>query len=234
MKSFPDYLGLSNSCSYDVDVVIGRADRFGFQNFCSPAQGTKFWCKQKHLVTAVICYKFQKISEVWFYTIFFMILYMYKAPEQGLKPPRGQIFYVNRNVLSPQPLADKIFTSTGTSCHFGHLLQVQKYLFEVWFYTIYFMVLYMYIAPGQEQTAPRGQSFDVNRNDLSRLSFVASFKKMSNFIKFFHDLIHVYSPGAGADIPSVKKNLITICCKFQRKSLKSDFIQIFSWFNTCI
>ena len=33
MKSFRDYLGLSNSCSYDV---IGRADRFGFQNFCSP------------------------------------------------------------------------------------------------------------------------------------------------------------------------------------------------------
>ena len=36
MKSFPDYLGLSNSCSYDVDDVISRADRFGFQNFCSP------------------------------------------------------------------------------------------------------------------------------------------------------------------------------------------------------
>ena len=37
MKSFRDYLELSNSCSYDVDDVIGRADRFGFQNFCSPA-----------------------------------------------------------------------------------------------------------------------------------------------------------------------------------------------------
>ena len=34
--SFRDYLGLSDSCSYDVDDVIGRADRFGFQNFCSP------------------------------------------------------------------------------------------------------------------------------------------------------------------------------------------------------
>ena len=64
------------------------------------------------------------------------------------------------------------------------------------------MVLYMYIAPGQGQTAPRGQSFDVNRNVLSIHSFVASFKKMSlksDFIHFFHDLIHVYSPGAGAD-----------------------------------
>ena len=36
MKSFRDYLWLSNSCSYDVDDVIGRADRFEFQNFCSP------------------------------------------------------------------------------------------------------------------------------------------------------------------------------------------------------
>ena len=37
----------------------------------------------------------------------------------------------------------------------------------------------MYIALGQGQTAPKGQSFDVNRNVLSLYSFVASFKKMS-------------------------------------------------------
>ena len=36
MKSFREYLWLSNSCSYDVDDVIGRANRFEFQNFCSP------------------------------------------------------------------------------------------------------------------------------------------------------------------------------------------------------
>ena len=36
MMNFRDYLGLSNACSYDLDEVIGRADRFGFQNFCSP------------------------------------------------------------------------------------------------------------------------------------------------------------------------------------------------------
>ena len=34
----------------------------------------------------------------------------------------------------------------------------------------------MYIAPGQGHTAPRGQSFDVNRNFLSLQSSVASFK----------------------------------------------------------
>ena len=70
------------------------------------------------------------------------------------------------------------------------------------------MILYTYIALGQGQTAPRSRSFDVNRNVLSLLSFVASFKKMflkSDFIQFFHDLIHVYSPGArGIQAPGDK------------------------------
>ena len=50
------------------------------------------------------------------------------------------------------------------------------------------MILYMYIAPGQGQIAPRGQSFDVNRNVLSLHSFVASFKHISlksDFIQCF-------------------------------------------------
>ena len=71
------------------------------------------------------------------------------------------------------------------------------------------MILYMYIAPGQRQTAPRGQSFDFNRIVLSLHSFVASFKKMSlksDFKHFFfHDLIQVYSPGAGVDSPQETK-----------------------------
>ena len=51
----------------------------------------------------------------------------------------------------------------------------------------FFMILYMYIAPGQGQTTPWGQNFDVNRNVLSLHSFVTSFKKMSlkpDFIQF--------------------------------------------------
>ena len=65
------------------------------------------------------------------------------------------------------------------------------------------MILYMYIAPRQGLTTPWGQNYDVNRNVLSLRSFVASFKKIcfkSDFIQFFfHDLIRVYSPWAGAD-----------------------------------
>ena len=79
--------------------------------------------------------------------------------------------------------------STGASCHFGHLLQVLKQIsLNSDFIQFFFMILYMYTAPGQGQTAPRGQSFDVNRNVLSLHLFVASFKKMSmksDFILFF-------------------------------------------------
>ena len=79
--------------------------------------------------------------------------------------------------------------STEMSCHFGHLLQVSKKIsLRSDFIQFFFMILYMHIAPGQGQTAPRGQSFDVNGNILSLHSFVASFKKMSlksDFIQFF-------------------------------------------------
>ena len=58
--------------------------------------------------------------------------------------------------------------STGTSCHFGHLLQVVKKIsLKSDFMQFFFMILNMYIAPEQGQAAPRGQSFNVNRNVLS-------------------------------------------------------------------
>ena len=50
------------------------------------------------------------------------------------------------------------------------------------------MILYMYIAPGQGQTTPWGQNFDVNSNSLSLCPFVASLKKISlksDFLPFF-------------------------------------------------
>ena len=45
-----------------------------------------------------------------------------------------------------------------------------------------------------------GQNFDVKRKALSLYPFVASFKEMSlksDFIHFFPDFLHVYSPGEG-------------------------------------
>ena len=71
----------------------------------------------------------------------------------------------------------------------------------------------MYIAPGQGQTAAKEQNFDVNRKALSLYPFVASFKEISlksDFIQFFfHDLIHVYSPGAGGIQPPGDKILMS-------------------------
>ena len=86
----------------------------------------------------------------------------------------------------------------------------------------------MYIAPGLGQTAPRGQSFNVNRNVLSFHSFDASFKKMplkSDFIHFFFMILYMYihvAPGQGLTSPRgteflcQQEHLVTlvICCKF--------------------
>ena len=58
-------------------------------------------------------------------------LYMYIAPGQGQTSPRGQSFDVNSLVTS------------FICCKF------QKNVFEVWFYTIFYMIEYMYIATGQ-------------------------------------------------------------------------------------
>ena len=141
---------------------------------------------------------------------------------------------------------DKILMLTETSCHLGHLLQVSKKSLWSLILCIFFMILYMYIAAGQGLTTPWGQNFHVNRNILSLWSFVAIFKqisKKSDFIPFFHDLIHVYSPTAGANSSQgtkfwcQQKGLITlsICCKFQINLFWSLILyNFFWWVNTCI
>ena len=142
---------------------------------------------------------------------------------------------------------DKILMSTETSCHFSHLLQVSKNLFEVWFYTIFFMILYMYIhvAPGQGLTTPRGQNF-VNRNILSLWSFVASLKKKLFevwFYAIFFMILYMYIvPGQRQTAPrgksfNVNRNALSFNsfdASFKKMPLKSDFIQFVLWFNTCI
>ena len=58
----------------------------------------------------------------------------------------------------------------------------------------------------------------------------------SDFIQFFHDLIHVHGPGAGADSPQGTKfdvnrkalSVYPFVASFKEISLKSDFIQFFS------
>ena len=94
----------------------------------------------------------------------------------------------------------------------------------------------MYMARGQGLPTIWERSFDASRNVLSLRLFVTSLNKISlkpDFIHFFHDFVHVYSLGTGADSPQGTKfrcqqtRLVSsfICCKFKKKSLKSDFIQ---------
>ena len=65
------------------------------------------------------------------------------------------------------------------------------------------MILYMYITPGQRQTTPWGQTFDVNRKPLSLCPFVADLKKnasKSDFINIFHFSPYADIPGQGQTI----------------------------------
>ena len=192
--------------------------------------------------------------------------------------PKGHNFDVNRNLLSLQPFATSLtkislmpgfihvyspgpgadnplgtnfFISTGTSCHFGHLFaSLKKILGNLTFIHFFFFHDFIHVySPGEWIDSPRGQSFDINRNVLSLHSFVASLNKNAFedwfYTFFFHDLIHVYSPGAGTESPHGTKvwcqqkgltTLIPICCKFQRNLFEVWFYAFFffSWFNTCI
>ena len=149
----------------------------------------------------------------------------------GADNPMEQNFDVNRNLLSLPAFATSLKKISLKSD-----------------FIPFFMILYMYIAPGQGLTTPWGRNFDVNRSILSLRSFVASLKKCLwglILYNFLHDLIHVYSPGAGSESPQgtqiwcQQEGLITLpmCCKFQGNLFEVWFYYYisFSWFNTsCI
>ena len=105
------------------------------------------------------------------------------------------------------------------------------------------MILYLYIAPGQGQKTPRGQTYDVNRKPLTLRPFVASFKQMSynyDFIHIFFNVFpHEYSTGTTLcrQNPDVNRKALSLCpfvASFKKYLLKSDFIHNFSCFYTCI
>ena len=116
---------------------------------------------------------------------------------------------------------DKILMSTETSCHFGHLLQVSNKISLIT--QFFFMILYMYISPGQGLTTPWDEilmSTGTSCHFGHLLQVSAKSLRSLILYNFFHDFIHVYSPGAGAGAKVLcqQKGLITlpICCKFQR------------------
>ena len=141
----------------------------------------------------------------------------------GADNPRGRNFDVNRNLM--------LLPSFATN--------FKKISLKSDFIQFFFMILYMYIAPGQGLTTPWGRNFDVSRNILSLRSFVASFKKISlksDFVQFFFMILYMYiAPGQGLTTPwgrnfDVSRNILSLrsfVASFKKISLKSDFVQFF-------
>ena len=128
-----------------------------------------------------------------------------------------------------QLLGDKILMSTGTSCHFSHMLQVSKNLREVWLYTINVHL--------QGADSPQGTKFWCQQICLVTSFICCKFKKTSlksDFIQFFFSWLNTCSPSAGEERPQGtkfwchQKGLITflICCKFQRNLFEVWFYTI--------
>ena len=88
--------------------------------------------------------------------------------------------------------------------------------------------MYIHVAPGQGQTAPRGQSFNVNRNVLSFHSFDASFKKMPLKSDFIRGQGQTDPRGQNLDVNRKALSLYPFVASFKEISLKSEFIHFFS------
>ena len=90
---------------------------------------------------------------------------------------------------------------------------------------------------------PRGQNFDDNRNLLSLQPFATSFKRISPILYHFFMILYMHiTLGQGLTTRwgqnfDVNRNILSFrsfIASFKNTSLKSDFIQFFSWFYTCI
>ena len=68
--------------------------------------GEKYLMSTETFVTSVICYKFQKKSLILYN--FFVILYMYIAPEQGLTTPLGMKFWCQQDHLVTSVICCKL------------------------------------------------------------------------------------------------------------------------------
>ena len=135
-----------------------------FQMYIAPGRGRQpiedknFMTTERPFLFALMLEVSNDLFEIWFYTHFLIILYIYIAPRQGQTNPWCQNFDVNRKLLPLRPF-------------------VGKNLFEFLIYTHFSCFPHVYIAPGQGQTTLCGQNSDVNRKALSLCPFDASLKK---------------------------------------------------------
>ena len=171
--------------------------------------------------------KKESLQHLTLYTSFHDLINVYSRRSEADRQPQGTKFWCQQ-----KPLV------TSVICY-----KFQKNLFEVWFYTIFFMILYMYLARGRDWQLlgdkilmPTGLSCHFGH------LLQVSTKSLWSLIlyNFFHDFIHVYSPGAGADNPQgtkfwcQQKYLVNsfICCQFKKKSLWS--LILYNFFHDLI
>ena len=154
---------------------------------------------------------------------------MYIASGQGLKNPWGWNFDVSRKILSLR----------------SFVASFKKIYLKSDFIQFFHGFIHVY-SPRAGTDSPQGTKFWCQQKCLVTSLICCKFQKnvfeVWFYTFFFHDLIHVYSPRAGADsLQGTKfwcqqKGLISlpICCKFQRNLSEVWFYTFFSWFNTCI
>ena len=154
------------------------------------------------------------------FIFFFMILYMFISPGKGLTTPWGENFDVNRNLFSLQSYVASFKKSPWS------------------------LILYNKCSLAGADS-PQGTQFWCQQICLVTSFICCKFKKKHLWSRilyiFFHDLIHV-APAQGQRDPrglnfgvnSKALSLFPFVASFKEISLKSDFIQLFSWFNTYI
>ena len=180
--------------------------------------GTNFWCQQSALITLPICCRFkQNCFEVRFYILFFfMFHHMYIAPGRGR-----------------QSTGHKILMTTERPFLLTHMLQVSKSDFI----HIFNDFKHVY-SPGARTENPLGTNLWCHFDHLLQVSN-KSLLILILYTHFFSTCIH---PRGRGRQPFVDKILMStekpwhlpVCCKFQKLSLKSDFIHNFSCFYTYI
>ena len=107
--------------------------------------------------------------------------------------------------------------STEMSCHFIHLMQVlKKCLWSLIFYNLFYDLIHVY-SPGAGAGSPQGTKFGCQQKGIITYPICCKFHRnlfevwfyTFLFFYFFHDLIHVYSPGAGGIQPPGDKVLMS-------------------------
>ena len=168
----------------------------------------KLWFQQEHLVTSVICCKFQKnLFEVWFYTIFSWF-YTCIWPRGRDRYPQGTKFWCQQKCL----------VTSFICCKFK-----RKCLWSLILYIFFHDLIHVY-SPGAGTDCSQGTQFWCQQKGLISLPICCKFQRNlfeAWFYTFsFRDLIHVYSSGQGAYSPQgtkfwcQQKLLVTsvICC----------------------